>query len=115
MINAVNANVLCVFEVEERIAVNRFNNSVIPQVHGQKYSHTMVIDGNDDRGIDVGIMTKPSFDIKSIGTHVDDFDQEGRILSRDCAEYIIGTPSGNTLVILVNHFKSQGYGSHQGT
>jgi hypothetical protein len=34
-------------------AVNRFNNSVIPKIHGQKYDHTMVIDGNDDRGIDV--------------------------------------------------------------
>jgi endonuclease/exonuclease/phosphatase family metal-dependent hydrolase len=113
VINAVNADVLCVVEVEDRIAVNRFNNSVIPQVHGQKYGHTMVIDGNDDRGIDVGIMTKPSFDIKSIGTHVDDFDQEGWIFSRDCAEYTIGTPSGNTLLILVNHFKSQGYGSPQ--
>jgi endonuclease/exonuclease/phosphatase family metal-dependent hydrolase len=110
VINAVDADVLCVVEVEDRIAVNRFNNSVIPKVHGQKYGHTMVIDGNDDRGIDVGIMTKSSFNIQSIGTHVDDIDQEGQIFSRDCAEYTINTPSDNTLLILVNHFKSQGYG-----
>ena len=100
VINAVGADVLCVVEVEDRIAVNRFNNSVIPKVDGQKYGHTMVIDGNDDRGIDVGIMTKPSFNIKSIGTHVDDVDQEGQIFSRDCAEYTISTPSGNTLQTL---------------
>jgi hypothetical protein len=60
----------------------------------------MVIDGNDDRGIDLGIMTKPSFNIKSVGTHVDDVDQEGQIFSRDCAEYTISTPSGNTLQTL---------------
>jgi endonuclease/exonuclease/phosphatase family metal-dependent hydrolase len=110
VINAVDADVLCVVEVEDRTAVNRFNNSVIPKIHGQKYGHTMVIDGNDDRGIDVGIMAKPTFDIKSIGTHVDDVDEEGQIFSRDCAEYTISTPSGNILLILVNHFKSQGHG-----
>jgi endonuclease/exonuclease/phosphatase family metal-dependent hydrolase len=110
VINAVGADVQCVVEVEDRTAVNRFNNSVIPKIHGQKYGHTMVIDGNDDRGIDVGIMTKQPFDIKSIGTHVDDIDDEGQIFSRDCAEYTISTPSGSTLLVLVNHFKSQGHG-----
>jgi endonuclease/exonuclease/phosphatase family metal-dependent hydrolase len=110
VISSVGADVQCVVEVEDRTAVNRFNDSVIPKVHGQKYGHTMVIDGNDDRGIDVGIMTKPSFDIKSIGTHVDDIDDEGQIFSRDCAEYAISTQSGNTLLVLVNHFKSQGHG-----
>ena len=110
VISAVNADVLCVVEVEDRIAVNRFNNSVIPKVHGQWYGHTMVIDGNDDRGIDVGVMTKPYFYIKSIGTHVDDIDDRGQIFSRDCAEYTITTPSDNILLVLANHFKSQGYG-----
>jgi endonuclease/exonuclease/phosphatase family metal-dependent hydrolase len=110
VIDGVNADVLCMVEVEDRIAVNRFNSSVIPKVNGQKYSHTMVIDGNDDRGIDVGIMTKLRFDIKSIGTHVDDIDADGLIFSRDCAEYTISTPSNNSLLLLVNHFKSKGYG-----
>jgi endonuclease/exonuclease/phosphatase family metal-dependent hydrolase len=111
VIDTVNADILCMVEVEDRIAVNRFDSSVIPKINGQKYSHTMVIDGNDDRGIDVGIMTKQTFDIKSIGTHVDDSDENGPIFSRDCAEYTVGTPSGSRLLLLVNHFKSQGYGN----
>lgn len=110
VINKVNADVLGLVEVEHRIAVNRFNNSVIPKVGGQKYGHTMVLDGNDDRGIDVGIMTRLPFDIKSIATHVDDTDNGGQIFSRDCAEYSVITPSGNLLLVLVNHFKSRGYG-----
>jgi endonuclease/exonuclease/phosphatase family metal-dependent hydrolase len=110
VINTVKADVLCVVEVEDRTAINRFNDSVIPKVNGQKYGHTMVIDGNDDRGIDVGIMTKSTFDIERIGTHVDDYDAVGQIFSRDCAEYTVRTPSGNSLLLLVNHFKSQGYG-----
>jgi endonuclease/exonuclease/phosphatase family metal-dependent hydrolase len=114
VINVVNADVLGMVEVEHRIAVNRFNDSVIPKVGGQKYGHTMVIDGNDDRGIDVGIMTRLPFDIKSIATHVDDTDERGQIFSRDCAEYSVSMPSGNLLLVLINHFKSQGYGSSEG-
>lgn len=84
---------------------------MIPKIGGQKYGHVMLIDGNDDRGIDVGIMTRQSLDIKSIVSHVDDTDAEGQIFSRDCAEYEIKAPSGNSLLVLVNHFKSKGYGS----
>ena len=111
VIRELNSDILCMVEVETRIAANRFNESVIPKVGGQKYGHVMLIDGNDDRGIDVGVMTGQSFDIKSIVSHVDDTDADGQIFSRDCAEYAIKTPSGNTLLVLVNHFKSKGYGS----
>lgn len=110
VINAVGADVLGVVEVENRIAVNKFNEHVIPQVGGQKYDYTMVIDGNDDRGIDVGIMTKHGYEISSIATHIYDGaeEQKGPIFMRDCAEYTIQTTSEKPLLILVNHFKSQG-------
>lgn len=106
-----NADIFCVIEAEHRTALNRFNDAVIPKVGGLKYSHVMLIDGNDDRGIDVGIMTRSSFNIQTIVSHVDDSDEQGRIFSRDCAEYEILTPLGKTLLVLVNHFKSKGYGS----
>lgn len=110
VIREVNGDVFCIIEVENRIAANRFNESVIPKVGGLKYGHVMLIDGNDDRGIDVGIMTRQPFEIQSIVSHVDDIDAEGRIFSRDCPEYKIITPSKNILLVLVNHFKSKGYG-----
>jgi endonuclease/exonuclease/phosphatase family metal-dependent hydrolase len=106
-----DADVICVVEAENRTALNRFNTTVIPKVDGPTYDHVMLIDGNDERGIDVGIMTKESFDIQSIVSHIDDKHGENRIFSRDCAEYKIRTSSGNTLLVLVNHFKSKGYGS----
>ncbi len=34
VIDAVKADVLCMVEVEDRVAVNRFNSSVIPKVNG---------------------------------------------------------------------------------
>jgi endonuclease/exonuclease/phosphatase family metal-dependent hydrolase len=110
VIREVNGDVFCIIEVENRIAATRFNDSVIPKVGGLKYGHVMLIDGNDDRGIDVGIMTRQPFEIQSIVSHVDDSDVEGQIFSRDCAEYKIITPSKNTLLVLVDHFKSKGFG-----
>jgi endonuclease/exonuclease/phosphatase family metal-dependent hydrolase len=44
-------------------------------------------------------------------SHVDDQAPNGEnIFSRDCPEYAVETPAGNRLVILVNHFKSKGFG-----
>jgi endonuclease/exonuclease/phosphatase family metal-dependent hydrolase len=70
----------------------------------------MLIDGNDERGIDVGIMTKNGYAIASMLSHVDDKDGSGLIFSRDCAAYTIKTPKGHSLFVLVNHFKSQRFG-----
>jgi endonuclease/exonuclease/phosphatase family metal-dependent hydrolase len=112
VINEVNADILCIVEAENRITVNRFNDIIIPKIVGsQQYSHVMLIDGNDIRGIDVGILTRQSFEIQSIVSHIDDIDSEGQIFSRDCPEFKIKTSLGNTLLVLVNHFKSKGYGS----
>jgi endonuclease/exonuclease/phosphatase family metal-dependent hydrolase len=44
-------------------------------------------------------------------SHVDDTDEKGVIFSRDCAEYVLDTPRGASLALLVNHFKSKGYGT----
>ena len=114
VIREVDADVFCVVEVDDRIALKRFNDSVIPKIKGKKYNHVMLIDGNDDRGIDLGIMTREWFEIESIVSHVDDpdeKDEDERIFSRDCPEYTIKTPAGNRLLVLINHFKSKGYGN----
>jgi hypothetical protein len=74
VIREVNADVFCVIEVDNRIALKRFNETVIPKIEGKKYGHVMLIDGNDDRGIDVGIMTREQFEIQNIVTHIDDPD-----------------------------------------
>ena len=76
----------------------------------------MVIDGNDDRGIDVGILSKAAYPLRGIRSHVDDLAPTGRrIFSRACPEYTFAFPEGSalaglSLTVLVNHFKSKGYG-----
>jgi len=111
VIAEVDADVLGVVEAEDRTTLRLFNERVIEAVAGHSYAHTLVVDGNDSRGIDVGILTRAEFPIQSIRTHVYDKDEQGIIFSRDCAEYEIKVPSGKRMWVLVNHFKSKGYGT----
>jgi hypothetical protein len=100
-----------VIEIDNRIALKRFNEQLIPLVGGAVYDHVMLIDGNDDRGIDVGLVTRAGFDIMSMCSHVDDLHNGQRLFSRDCPEYEVRLPSGQRLLLLINHFKSKGFGS----
>lgn len=111
VIKDVEADVLGVVEAESRPSLLRFCRDVLPSVGASPYEHVMLIDGNDDRGIDVGIMTHQNYDLIEIRSHVDDVDAKGLIFSRDCAEYHLKTPQGNELILLINHFKSKGFGS----
>lgn len=107
VIREVRPDVLCVIEAEDRPSLKKFNETMIPDVGGSPFEHVMVVDGNDTRGIDVAIMTREPSQILDIVSHVDDADEKGVIFSRDCAEYTINTPSGEELLVLVNHFKSK--------
>jgi endonuclease/exonuclease/phosphatase family metal-dependent hydrolase len=111
VIRDVAADVLGVVEAETRIALDRFSSQLLEKVGGVPYEHVMVIDGNDDRGIDVGLMCRRGFEITSIRSHVDDTDSVGTVFSRDCPEFVVTTPNGARLVVLVNHLKSKGFGS----
>jgi endonuclease/exonuclease/phosphatase family metal-dependent hydrolase len=106
----IDAEILGVIEAENRISLNRFSAQMLQVVGGTPYAQVMLIDGNDDRGIDVAVLTKPGFDIVNVRPHVDDTDGQGLIFSRDCPEFSITTPSGETVVVLVNHLKSKGFG-----
>lgn len=106
VIQDVNADILGIVEAEDRPSLVRFNDELL----GGQYAHAMLVDGNDERGIDVGIMTKSGFEIKSICSHVDTVDTVGQVFSRDCPQYEVSTPNGTVVHILVNHFKSQSGG-----
>jgi endonuclease/exonuclease/phosphatase family metal-dependent hydrolase len=106
VIHDIGAHVLGLVEVEDRPSLLRFNRNLL----GGLYRHVMLVDGNDDRGIDVAIMTRNGFNIGSIRSNVDKTDSKGIIFSRDCVEYEVRTPKGAVIHVLVNHFKSQSGG-----
>lgn len=105
VVQNVNADIVCCVEVENRLALEQFNENLLDKL----YTYNMVIDGNDDRGIDVGVLSKHP--IAGIETHI--FDQYKtannryeNIFSRDCAIYQI-KHNGHTIHLLCNHFKSK--------
>lgn len=106
-----DAHIQGVIEADNRIALEDFSSIMLEAVAGTPFEHVMLIDGNDRRGIDVGIMTKRGYDLTGIRSHVDDKDGQSEIFSRDCPEYTVRTPQGETIVVVVNHLKSKGYGA----
>lgn len=111
MIRDARADVLAVIEAESRPVLKEFHDRVLADVGvtaGAGYRHVMVIDGNDGRGIDVGLATRDGFPIGTMRSHADDLKPDGHpIFSRDCPEYEVSTPCGNRVVLLPNHFKSK--------
>src|SRR6266498_150295 len=62
VINEVAADVQCVVEAEDRPSLVRFNEELL----GSRYGHTMLVDGNDPRGIDVGLFCVKDIEIRSV-------------------------------------------------
>ncbi|MEU4194183.1 endonuclease/exonuclease/phosphatase family protein [Kribbella sp. NPDC026611] len=108
VIRDINADILGVVEADSRPLLKMFSEALIAEVGGTPYDEVMLVDGNDDRGIDVGILLRNSNPLADMRSHVFDVDAQGVVFSRDCCEYHVDTPSGK-LVILMNHFKSKGY------
>lgn len=114
VVRDVAADVIGMIEVEDRQALLQFSGILLPEVGAPSYSQVMLIDGNDDRGIDVGLMARNGYLIGWMRSHADDVDERGgRIFSRDCPEYSIWTPSGAVVWILIGHLKSKGYGAQK--
>ncbi|WP_353217370.1 endonuclease/exonuclease/phosphatase family protein [Sandarakinorhabdus sp.] len=104
------ADVMGVVEAEHRPSLGDFNREIIASevVGGTAFRHAMLIDGNDDRGIDVGLMTGPAYPIGMMRSRVDDRRANGNpVFSRDCPEFHIAVPGGTAIVVMLCHFKSK--------
>lgn len=109
VVDALGADILCTVEVENRISMERFNSALLKN----KFAYSMLIDGNDMRGIDVGLYS--NHEITGVETHIYDTyvganGAKYKIFSRDCAVYTV-MYQGKPVHVLCNHFKSKGYGS----
>ncbi|MBS1210926.1 MAG: putative hydrolase [Proteobacteria bacterium] len=113
VIGELRADVLALTEVENRPTLQHFNTRVLSEFL-PPYPYQMCLDGNDSRGIDVAMLSR--LPLISMRTHVFDTFTAPRngephaIFARDCAEYELALPDGQSLWLLVNHFKSQGPG-----
>jgi endonuclease/exonuclease/phosphatase family metal-dependent hydrolase len=94
-------DVVALQEVENLEVLKQFNSKYLQG----NYGNLMLIDGNDARQIDVGLLSKHP--IARARTHQFEKDSHGTIFSRDCLEADIELPDGRLLSLFVNHFKSQ--------
>lgn len=106
VIAEVNADILLTVEVEDRLTLDRFNTQVLGGGVGHDpYPFNLLVDGNDSRGIDVGILSR--FPVTSVRSHIFDPGANGKpVFSRDCPEFEVEV-DGEPLWILGNHFKSR--------
>src|SRR3990172_21949 len=113
VVKTVAADILAVVEAEDRVSFRLIRDQILRRpepVYGRiDYPYYSLVEGNDDRGIDVGLYSRhPIVDMNS---NVDYGPFGKPVFSRDCAEYVIRTPKKNHILVMVNHLKSQGYGS----
>ncbi|MDD1702420.1 MAG: endonuclease/exonuclease/phosphatase family protein [Methanoregula sp.] len=102
VILANDPDAVCLQEIENITILKQFNKTYLRG----KYRYAMLIDANDPRQIDVGILSK--YEIAHVRTHMFDKDKKGDIFSRDCLEATVLDKKGAPLLTLfVNHLKSK--------
>ncbi len=102
VIKALKADILCMVEVEDRQTMEQFDTEALGNMYGAAFS----IQGNDQRGIDVGIYAKKDWAVVDVDTHI--FERSGRapLFSRDCLRVAL-RKDDITVNVLANHFKSK--------
>jgi endonuclease/exonuclease/phosphatase family metal-dependent hydrolase len=105
-IEALDADVLALQEVENLDALRRFNRDLL----GRPYPHEVLIEGNDPRFIDVAVVSRlPVADITSHRFEVHPDQPTMPVFGRDLLELHVLTESRRRrlLTLFVTHLKSQ--------
>lgn len=112
---ATKADVCALQEVENLLTLTTFHNSYLARWSERPYSYHVLFEGNDRRGIDVGLLSRlkvvhkvshadVSFDALGIappdGVHANE-----RVFRRDCLEVTV-EKDAQLLTLFVCHFKS---------
>jgi endonuclease/exonuclease/phosphatase family metal-dependent hydrolase len=106
-VKAGGADVLCLQEVESMLVLDRFKSQFLG---GVDYRHRLVIDGNDPRHIDLGVLSK--LPMARIRTWRHERNQAGTadLFSRDLLEVDVEVDAGEggskVFTLFVNHLKS---------
>ncbi|HEY6005409.1 MAG TPA: endonuclease/exonuclease/phosphatase family protein [Anaeromyxobacter sp.] len=112
-IREVNADVLCLQEVESLPVLDRFKGRYLQGMH-ERYDYRLLVDGNDPRAIDVAVMArKPIRAIRSHRHERSEAHPTQPLFSRDLLEVDVDLGENRTFTVFVNHFKSMMEGRAQ--
>lgn len=102
-IAALDADVLCLQEVENQSALDAFCDGDLAGA-GITYPYRVVIEGNDPRRIDVAICSRLPI-VRSSSWRFW-ADRDGRVFSRDLLQAEVAAGGGTSVHVFVNHLKS---------
>ncbi|MEM7256804.1 MAG: endonuclease/exonuclease/phosphatase family protein, partial [Pseudomonadota bacterium] len=100
----IDADVFGICEVESVGAMRQFRSD---QLSRMDLDYELLVDGNDPRGIDIGMYSRFPYGFIRTNIHHKTSSRARRTFSRDCLEVEIQLPSGNSLWVLQNHLKSK--------
>ena len=127
-INKADPQVICLQEIDNMHALKAFNTRYLRRLFSEKrdpFTHKMLIEANDPRGIDVAVISK--FKIENAKTnqmrrgtiHFPDKDKEDTIFRRDCLE--IDIKKNNKILPVfcvsfqIHEWRTKGNSSHTGS
>lgn len=103
LLAALEADVIALQEVEGLDTLKQFRDRYLGG--RQAWPHALVIDGNDQRRIDVGLLSRFPIVHARSWQHLM-ADDGSPVFDRDCLEADVEVPGLGTLTLFVNHFKS---------
>jgi endonuclease/exonuclease/phosphatase family metal-dependent hydrolase len=106
----VDPDILLLVEVEDRITLQRFyDQAVWPLLKAKgstRHQIFMLVDGNDPRGIDIGLISR--YPLVGMRSNVHRRTTAGSAtFPRDCIEFYVDVGKRNFLGVLGNHFTSR--------
>jgi endonuclease/exonuclease/phosphatase family metal-dependent hydrolase len=110
VITEVDPDVLLIVEVESRSTLERFyRQAVWPLLKAQgsaPHSIFMLVDGNDVRGIDIGLISR--YPLVGMRSNVDRLSPKGTpVFGRDCVEFYVDVGRRSFVAVLGNHLASK--------
>ncbi len=101
---ACNADVFALQEVEDLDTLKKFRDQYLGG--REAWPHAIVIDGNDPRRIDVGVLSRfPIVHVRS-WQHLWSTRADAPRFNRDCLEVDVYEPGMGIVTLYINHFKS---------
>ncbi|MBD0851881.1 exonuclease/endonuclease/phosphatase family protein [Maribacter arenosus] len=101
VINEVNPDIILVQQVENRESLIQFHNSFFKENQSSNYEEIMHLQGNDGKGLGMGILLKKGYHLKSLKSFSNERDTDGSLLfNTDFQQYKIKTPESKTLYLL---------------
>lgn len=108
VIAEVNPDILLLQEVEDRSSLSQFNNDLLPWFNAVPYRELVVLQGNDERGLEMALLTKNGYYLRGIDTFSNEYEEDENVLfDKNLLQYQILTPSQQIIYIIVVHFQDQ--------